>query len=358
MSDPLADAADAISTASPNIRAFAQLSAARTIALEARVTALEKPAPPPPAPSKLYGIAPGAGPEAFNYLSPSQLADYLDRMKAIGVRLMRFDHWGGTQAAADDARDTAVVAHGMDAIVMIANGSLGNAKQIATTALRHGFHKYELGNEPNINLDGWGNDPARYVAAANAAYDAVKSVDPHAIVGTGGLAPYGQYGSKSGDGHKWDMQVFFSAMLAAGAHFDVVPTHPYFFGDGPLWTAAKMLSTTDPSSGLAQSLYLPHSIAAQLDAANRHATPIWFTEVGAPSQATGWAGGVTEQAQAGLVSGLVAVVANEPRVPLLAIYSGKDKAQDIGNREGHFGLFRTDWSAKPAALAFRTAVGA
>lgn len=49
MTDPLITAANAISTASPNIRAFAQLSAQRTIALEQKVAALT-PAPPVPPP--------------------------------------------------------------------------------------------------------------------------------------------------------------------------------------------------------------------------------------------------------------------------------------------------------------------
>lgn len=91
---------------------------------------------------------------------------------------------------------------------------------------------YEIWNEPNLNYE-WGYlepDPAGYTALLQAAYRAVKAVDPAAIVISGGLATTGE-GSATAMG---DLD-FLRGMYQAGAkgYFDALGSHPYAFGHDP-----------------------------------------------------------------------------------------------------------------------------
>src|SRR5262249_14986783 len=159
----------------------------------------------------------------------------------------------------------------------------------------------------------------------NAGYDAIKSVLPGAFVMNGGLSQYGQYGSKSSDGTHWDMQLFAETAIPLGWKFDALATHPYFFGDND--SATQMLDLTNVYGGLAQSLTLPHSIKATL-AAHGIDKPIWFTEVGAPTDGSGWTGGISEATQASYLQGLFSIVKQHPEVGDLYWYSLWDRASN------------------------------
>ena len=127
---------------------------------------------------------------------------------------------------------------------------------------------YEIWNEPNLNYE-WGYlppDPVRYTLMLKAAYQAVKAVDPGALVIGGGLATTGD-GSPTAMG---DLE-FLQEMYEAGArgHFDAFGSHPYAFGHDPDYQ--------DPW-GLALS-----RVAEQREVmvTNGDAgTPIWITELG------------------------------------------------------------------------------
>jgi hypothetical protein len=127
---------------------------------------------------------------------------------------------------------------------------------------------YEIWNEPNLNYE-WGYqqpDPAGYTALLKAAYQAVKAVDPEALVVSGGLATTGD-GSATAMG---DL-AFLQGMYDAGARgaFDALGSHPYAFGHAPDYQDAWGLS-------LSRVVQQREVMLANGDAE----TPIWITEAG------------------------------------------------------------------------------
>ena len=127
---------------------------------------------------------------------------------------------------------------------------------------------YEIWNEPNLNYE-WGYqqpDPAGYTALLTAAYQAVKAVDPEALVVSGGLATTGD-GSATAMG---DL-AFLQGMYDAGARgaFDALGSHPYAFGHAPDYQDAWGLS-------LSRVVQQREVMLANGDAE----TPIWITEAG------------------------------------------------------------------------------
>lgn len=127
---------------------------------------------------------------------------------------------------------------------------------------------YEIWNEPNLNYE-WGYlppDPARYTDMLEAAYGAVKAVDPQAWVISAGLAT-------TGDGSDTAMSdlAFLRGMYAAGARgfFDALGSHPYTFGHDPDYQDAWGLC-------LSRVVQQREVMLANGDAS----TPVWITELG------------------------------------------------------------------------------
>jgi hypothetical protein len=127
---------------------------------------------------------------------------------------------------------------------------------------------YEIWNEPNLDYE-WGYlepDPAGYTALLQAAYQAVKAVDPDALIISGGLATTGD-GSPTAAG---DLD-FLQSMYDAGArgYFDALGSHPYAFGHDPDYEDPWGLS-------LSRAVQQREVMIANADAE----TPIWITEAG------------------------------------------------------------------------------
>jgi WD40 repeat protein len=127
---------------------------------------------------------------------------------------------------------------------------------------------YEIWNEPNLNYE-WGYlppDPARYTEMLKAAYRAVKTVDPAALIISGGLATTGD-GSPTAMGDLDYLQGMYDA--GARGYFDALGSHPYAFGH-------------DPDYQDAWGLCLSRVVAQRqvMIANGDEATPIWITELG------------------------------------------------------------------------------
>jgi len=93
---------------------------------------------------------------------------------------------------------------------------------------------YEIWNEPNLRRE-WntskGISGASYVELLRLAYAAIKTVDPKAVVVTGGLSPTG-----FNDGvNAIDHRVFLSQMYAAGVadYADAIGAHPNGWANPP-----------------------------------------------------------------------------------------------------------------------------
>ena len=203
----------------------------------------------------------------------------------------------------------------------------------------------ELWNEPNL-AGFWKNlNASAYTALARAAYPAIKAVDPQLTVVVGALAAWGSPGTINAGGI--NPVTFLEQMYAAGLHgfFDALSVHPYSYRAGA--TAVELLD--DESGGWLQLDATSPSIRSVMRAHGDAGKRVWATEVGAPTNVVG------EDEQAALAGHAVRRWASKPWAGNFYWYTTVDGGTDPDNAEDHFGLFRTDWSAKPAADVLRRA---
>jgi hypothetical protein len=216
------------------------------------------------------------------------------------------------------------------------------------TAVEHfsaqGVHAYEIWNEPNVKAF-WTPAPSAsgYTALLKAAYPAVKAADPDATVLTGGTAP------APTDGTNVKPVDWLRAIYANGGKgsFDAVAHHPYTWGILPGtaqdWSAWYQMYGTSPS--------LRSTMVDNGDGAKK----IWATEFGAPTN--GPSGSfVSESDQADQVTVGFAKWRSYDWAGPLFWYAARDAGTATDTRENFFGIVRSDFSAKPALAAYRTAV--
>jgi hypothetical protein len=210
---------------------------------------------------------------------------------------------------------------------------------------------YEIWNEENISRF-WpsGPSPSAYTAMLQAAYPAIKSVDPNSPVLFGGLS--------TNDYH------YLEGAYAAGAkgYFDGMAVHPYSCRspDTYDWVDANgnKIATGGPkpnaTARISQYSYLGYREIRNTMLANGDDKPIWFTEFGWSTSSTGSCT-VDQQTQASYLTRAYQLAAQDPYVPVALWYNFRedfwgDPATDY---DSGFGLLHKDFSAKPAYSAFR-----
>ena len=128
----------------------------------------------------------------------------------------------------------------------------------------------EVWNEPNLRQY-WqsGVDPARYALMVRTVYDAVRSTGSSVPVVAGALAN----GADADSADKMSIRGFLNGMYAAGVKgkMDAISIHPYPAGDIDLWRFYQSLTETREVR----------------DAHGDAATPLWITETGVSTTATG-----------------------------------------------------------------------
>jgi polysaccharide biosynthesis protein PslG len=312
-----------------------------------------------------FGFAAGGD---LQNLGDAELARYLDGAEAAHAGWIRIDiNWNVIQNAGPGTYDwarfdnvvRAITARGMRVLAGVLYtppwarpagtapaappSNLGDYAAFVRAAVQRyaprGVHAYEIWNEPNVS-DFWapGPDPARYAQLLRRAYDAVKSVDPKAVVVSAGLAPYGAHGERSAE--RMNPLDFLQAMYAhgAGGSFDALGWHPSNYPYGlsfARWSAWSQLNRTSPS---ARSIMRAHGDAAK---------QIWATEFAFP---TGNAPtGVGEAAQARLLTRSYAALAHWRWAGPAFFFTYRDTGTVA------FGVVRRDYSPKPAYAAYRRA---
>ena len=156
---------------------------------------------------------------------------------------------------------------------------------------------YEIGNEPNMHYEWQAQppDPADYVAVLQVAYEAIKEVDPSAIVVSGGLGPVGRIGGPTGEdemcaansgelyfGHNcytMDERLYAREMFnrGAGYYFDAFGYHPTGFAYEPE-RALGDLPSHDNGNGFAfRGAEVMRGIMEQYGLDSK---PVWATEFG------------------------------------------------------------------------------
>jgi hypothetical protein len=196
---------------------------------------------------------------------------------------------------------------------------------------------WEIWNEPNLVDFFKAPDPAAaYAALAKAAYPAVKAADPDAIVVAGALSQ--------------SDYAFTRALYDDGikGSFDAFSIHPYSEDASPLDQRA--------SGDRRYSFIRGVPAVRRVMVRNHDAGPIWLTETGwstAPIRTSDrWRNGVSETDQARFLSLQMQQAAKWPWVRASIWYDLVDDSGDPGDLAGHYGLRRTDGTAKPAWSKF------
>lgn len=201
---------------------------------------------------------------------------------------------------------------------------------------------YEIWNEPNGVIFYSPVSAESYTSVLQAAYTAIKEVDPDAIVLAGALGA-----TTTIAGLSVSPQEFLEQMYASGAHgyFDAVSYHPYHY---TLPFSAGLGVTNSP---LDQVLALNAIMAANGDGALK----IWATEYGHPTTPVF---GVSETVQASFLEDFLIAWSKLPFAGPAFVYSAQDVATGMLNHEANFGLFTDDGTPKPAAEVLANLIAA
>ncbi len=210
------------------------------------------------------------------------------------------------------------------------------AKFASTVATRYQgkIDAYEVWNEPNGVVFYNPVNPAAYTADLKVAYTAIKAADPDAMVIGGVLAS-----TKTVAGVSMAAPEFLAGMYAAGAagYFDALSYHPYSWGYLPFSKGAGQADAP-----LRQIAQLRSLMAANGDGDKK----IWATEYG---NATHSLIGVTEAQQAAFLKDFITAWQSVEGAGPAYIYTTRDSGTGALDAEANYGLWRTDWTAKPAA---------
>lgn len=307
-------------------------------------------------------------------LNQSTQGEDLQAMKAIGVTSVRLEaNWYGMQPTGPGDVDWASLDHlvasvqaaGLTADLVIDGcppwaavaGAQGDdfaqpaspaqfatfAGSVAAKYGAKGVKYFEIWNEPNISQF-WAPkpDPAAYTADLVAAYAAIKSVDPSAVVLSGGLSP------ATDTSTSYDPRTFLTDMYADGAQgsFDGLGDHPYTYplspGDNNAGSAWSQMSQTSPS--------LRSIMAENGDSAKK----IWITEYGAP---TSGPNSVGESAQSTDLAQAISQVKQLTWIGSFYIYTWSDLST-LADADNGFGVMTETNTQKPAYAAVAAALGA
>ncbi|NJM49305.1 MAG: glycoside hydrolase family 5 protein [Alkalinema sp. RU_4_3] len=245
----------------------------------------------------------------------------------------------------------------------------GDALARLVQRYKNRVYAWEIWNEPNL-VQNWKplaarpaaqNDlynsfvdlagARRYAELVKATYPKVKAASPTATVLVGAIA--------GGDVD------YLNAMYAAGVKgsFDALSMHPYAApypvasSDpryGKEYGPDECFPSSDPKTAKFWCVKAGVENIRQAMLAKGDDKPIWLTEFGFSSTAV-W-NGSGPQGQADNLRKAVQLIKGWNFVPVACWYQLIDRyAAD--DREGRFGLFTTALGAKPAATAFREAIG-
>jgi hypothetical protein len=315
------------------------------------------------------GIAVSGG---FADQAPDAIARDLDLIAATGARWLRVAlDWARVQpdpATLDWSRFDAVVAGALargihvllvptyaPAWAQVAGGTSPRSRvqfaQFAGRAVAHygafGVRDWEVWNEPNLQRF-WQPrvSASAYAALLRSTASTIHALDPGARVLSGGLARTYNSGASVTATHYLQRL----ARTQALREVDGVAVHTYSY---PLRPSAR---TDDPRNAWAELDARSPSVRSILRDAGLSHKRVWITEFGAPTAGTG---AVTESEQAAILSDGYALARSDPSTGPVFWYSNRDLPTIATNDpERYFGLWRADFTAKPAVGEFAAAVTA
>jgi hypothetical protein len=189
---------------------------------------------------------------------------------------------------------------------------------------------YEIWNEPN-GFRGYSPSPnaVGYTDLLKAAYPKIKAVDSTVTV----------IGGVLGSGKTWGSLTinpvdFLNQMYAAGAKgfFDALSFHPYHF------TVKFSDGMTQADTPVDQLVRMRKLMTANSDGGKK----IWATEYGQPTSQ------INEAGQAAFIKDILVKWQELPYAGPLMIYTTRDRRTGGTANEDTYGVYRTDWTPKPA----------
>jgi YVTN family beta-propeller protein/VCBS repeat-containing protein len=189
---------------------------------------------------------------------------------------------------------------------------------------------YEVWNEPNA-MTFWAPQPsaAQYTALLQAAYPAIKAADPDAVVVAAGIAPLIDFGTLTVNAVRYVEEMY---LAGAAGYFDAMAYHPYLYGK--MFTETTATNPDTPANHLNRI----HQLMVANGDGNKK---IWVTEYGQPSAYSGEAG------QAEYLGDFLRTWRDLDYAGPAYIHTFRDYAHNDENHAS-FGLYRLDWSPKPA----------
>jgi Cellulase (glycosyl hydrolase family 5) len=196
---------------------------------------------------------------------------------------------------------------------------------------------WEIWNEENIPRF-WSTGPsaAAYTQLLKAAYPAVKSADPNALV---------LFGGTSLNDYK-----FISEAYADGAKgsFDVMAVHPYS-------CRAPGTIVREGNGNITADSFLGYRTVHNVMLANGDEKPIWFTEFGWSSSTGGGSCEVGATNQADYLTEAYKLTDQDPYVQVACWYNLRNDywSHDENSVEAQYGLLSTNFTPKPSFAAFK-----
>ena len=198
---------------------------------------------------------------------------------------------------------------------------------------------WEIWNEPNSVL-AWtsgpqGPEPAVYAEMLKASYPKIKAADRGAVVIGGVVTAVVSFFALT-----MDPVTFVQKMYAAGAggSFDALSFHPYHYN------LKFSAGAGVPNSPLSQADGIHQAMAANGDGGKK----LWATEYGEPNSA------VDEATQADYIRDFLAKWRTLPYAGPSYVYTTRDRVTGSSNPEESIGVYRSDWSPKPAQAAVKS----
>lgn len=297
-------------------------------------------------------------------MSPEDVNRTFDLMTATGVRTVRvMMPWAGMEPSpgqydfgqvdmivdAANARGMSVlgtlvsspgwaVEPGLPAISSppASAASYGDFAGAAASHFRGRVGAYEIWNEPNAAMS-WtsgpqGPEPAVYAGLLKAAYPKIKGADPSALVIGGVVGAVVSFFSLT-----MDPVTFVEKMYGAGAQgsFDALSYHPYQYTT--MFSAGGSLA----NSPILQVGAIHDRMSANGDGGKK----IWATEYGEPTSS------VDEATQAAYLTDFLTKWRTLSYAGPAFIYTTRDRNTGSGAPDDTFGLYRSDWTPKPAQAA-------
>ncbi|MCX6468053.1 MAG: cellulase family glycosylhydrolase [Corynebacteriales bacterium] len=310
-------------------------------------------------------------------MSDADVAKTLDKLQSIGVKDVRlFIPWADVETSDDvydwskidkimnaaKARDMGVIATITHSPQWAVDGATKDQARVSppdnpavfgdfaaevTARYKGTVSGYEIWNDTNGGaVYGGKADPANYTALLQNAYEKIKAVDPTVtvIAGVFGAIPTNE---AAGD---LDAPTFLTQMYNAGArgYFDAISYHPYQY-------TTPYSGNADPEYPLGEVNRMHALMVTKGDGTKL----IWASEYGFPTSA---AGGETQQAA--YIADFIKAWSTQEGAGPMFIYTTRDQvdtkldppppadaSQEVKDAyyEKVFGIYRYDWSAKPAA---------